>query len=158
MAKSKNACKHMNVKISTMLARTSAVVLIYPDKWPDDPFQAFCEVHENGEVWTVFQRRMGGLENFFRNWTSYKVGFGATDDEFWLGNEKLFFLTNQYNVKLRIDLRTIYGSYFYAEYDSFLLANESTNYTLTSIGIYSGNACLYSFYFNLTLITILPFC
>lgn len=31
----------------------SGTYIIYPDEWPADPFQVYCEVHENGEVWTV---------------------------------------------------------------------------------------------------------
>lgn len=41
----------------------------------------------------VFQRRVGGSINFFRDWDSYKRGFGNLGTEFWLGNDCLHLLT-----------------------------------------------------------------
>ena len=44
-------------------------------------------------VVVVVQTRMDGSENFFRNWTEYKLGFGQLHQENCLGNENIFHLT-----------------------------------------------------------------
>ncbi|XP_065934022.1 microfibril-associated glycoprotein 4-like [Magallana gigas] len=41
--------------------------------------------------WTVIQRRVNGLVDFYRNWTEYKNGFGYADHEYWIGLNSLFF-------------------------------------------------------------------
>jgi len=43
--------------------------------------------------WTVLQRRVGGSVNFERTWSEYVNGFGDWNNEFWLGLEKIHYLT-----------------------------------------------------------------
>ncbi|XP_071820706.1 fibrinogen-like protein A isoform X2 [Apostichopus japonicus] len=89
---------------------------------------------------SVFQRRVNGSVDFYRNWTSYKEGFGELSHEFWLGNDKIYYLTNQGNCQLRIDLVSKYGAPYYANYDLFRINDESDKYRLSGVGKFSGTA------------------
>ena len=91
----------------------------------------------------TFQRRVDGTVDFYRNWTSYKEGFGSPDHEFWLGNEKLYYLSNQKRYTIRIDLVNRYGSPYYAKFDFFRINDETDKYRLSEVGTYSGTAGLF---------------
>ncbi|XP_069600493.1 fibrinogen-like protein 1 isoform X7 [Ranitomeya imitator] len=95
-----------------------------------------------GGGWTVFQRRSDGTQNFYRNWTDYKQGFGdftTVMGEYWLGNDNLHFLTLQDDYILRIDLWDFEGQRRYADYKSFRVGDEESAYQI-SCGEYSGTA------------------
>ena len=89
--------------------------------------------------WTVFQKRLDGSVDFFRNWNNYRRGFGNLNGEFWLGLETLHRITNEKKYMLRIELENFKGERRYAEYDKFIIGDEKQNYKLT-LGTYSGNA------------------
>ncbi|KAL5006658.1 hypothetical protein ScPMuIL_015464 [Solemya velum] len=98
----------------------------------DSPFSVVCEVHRD-EVWTLIQRRMDGSVNFYRNWRDYKHGFGDLESEFWMGNENMFYLTNQASYKLRIDMWDWdgkVGNHYFSESQYFFLDNETSFYQL----------------------------
>ena len=79
----------------------------------------FCDLITNGGGWTVFQKRLDGSVDFFRNWKSYKNGFGDLNKEFWLGNDNLHRLTFSEDVMLRVDMEDFDGNIKYAEYTTF---------------------------------------
>ncbi|KAJ8034016.1 Ryncolin-2 [Holothuria leucospilota] len=87
----------------------------------------------------VIQRLQDGSILFNRNWTEYKTGFGFLSQEFWIGNEKLSFLTNQNTYELRIDVTSIDGLSFFVTYNKFRISDEYSEYKLTSVGEYSGS-------------------
>ena len=58
----------------------------------------------------------------------------------WAGNENLAQLTASDSWNLRVDLWDWAGVYAYAEYPDFKFGDTATNYTLASLGTYSGNA------------------
>ena len=96
--------------------------------------QVFCDQNTDGGGWTVVQRRMDGSENFFRNWTEYKIGFGQLHKEHWLGNQEMYLLTSHAFFKgseLRIDMQVKGEStQRWAKYSQFNINGEYTGYTL----------------------------
>ena len=77
----------------------------------------------------MFQKRIDGSVNFYRDWVEYKNGFGNLDGEFWLGLHKIYRLTNSERYQLRVDLEDTEGN---------AISNEMAKYQL-SIGTYSGS-------------------
>lgn len=95
-----------------------------------------------GGGWTVFQRRGNynkSQDYFYKDWFNYSVGFGDLNEDFWLGNEWIFSLTNQGNYSLRIDMKDKDGNKRYALYDQFWIENEKHLYRMHVSG-YSGDA------------------
>ncbi|XP_071836644.1 uncharacterized protein [Apostichopus japonicus] len=115
----------------------NGIYTIKPINWTGSPFGVLCNMTDGGG-WTVFQRRVDGSVDFYRNWTSYKEGFGELDHEFWLGNDKLYYLSNQGDYQIRIDLVNVNGVPYYAKYDLFRINDESDNYTLSEVGNFNG--------------------
>ncbi|KAK1804365.1 hypothetical protein P4O66_020373, partial [Electrophorus voltai] len=102
-------------------------------------FHVFCDMEASDGGWTLIQRRLDGTISFNRTWDEYKKGFGSLTGEFWLGNDKIHWLTAARAMALRLELEDLDGIKEYAQYDDFYVANESLNYQLT-IGEYSGTA------------------
>ena len=127
-----NNCKDALTKGQT----TSRIYIIQPDSQP--AFQVYCDMETDGGGWTVFQRRMDGSVNFYRNWTDYQQGFGNLNGEFWLGLEKIHRLTST-ATELRVDMQDFEGNSAYAEYTSFSVGDSASKYNLTVSG-YSGTA------------------
>jgi len=102
----------------------------------------------------LIQQHVNGSEAFNRSWEEYKVGFNDTRGNYWLGNEQLHQLTVNGSYKLRLDLqrRDTNGTWDYAEYSSFTVLSEATNYTLLVSG-YSGNTGDYFIYHNRMMFT-----
>ena len=93
----------------------------------------------DGGGWTVFQRRQDGSVHFYRNWTDYEDGFGNLTGEFWLGLGKINRLTKEQSNTLRVDLGDFDGNTSYAQYTTFSVGDNTTEYILT-VGGYSGTA------------------
>ena len=93
----------------------------------------------DGGGWTVFQRRQDGSVDFYRYWTDYEDGFGNLTGEFWLGLSKIHRLTQEGSNSLRVDLKNSTNYAAYAQYSTFSVGDNTTEYTLT-VGGYSGTA------------------
>ncbi|KAK3727782.1 hypothetical protein RRG08_017223 [Elysia crispata] len=97
-----------------------------------------CDTVTEGGGWIIIQRRSTGDVDFYRDWDTYKRGFGNLDTDFWLGNENIHIITSSGEYELRVELR-YQGQSKFAVYDRFSLAGESDNYRI-SLGKYSGIA------------------
>ncbi|XP_044006364.1 angiopoietin-4 [Aphidius gifuensis] len=104
--------------------------------------KVYCEQEIADGGWTVIQRRDDfgePKENFNRDWTDYKNGFGDPAREFWLGNENIYMLTNNDDYSLRVELEDFEGNKRYAQYSHFKVYSEGEYYKLEIDG-YEGNA------------------
>ncbi|XP_059164086.1 ficolin-2-like [Physella acuta] len=98
-----------------------------------------CDTVTDGGGWTIFQRRVTGIVDFYRNWTEYKNGFGDYGiGDFYLGNENIYCLSLKYFYEMRFDM-TYKGNNYYARYSTFSFLSESQGYKISVSG-YSGTA------------------
>lgn len=95
-------------------------------------------LYEN--MWVVIQRRQEGGISFYRSWDDYKRGFGNPFREFFIGLDRIYYLTNSTPHELLIQLEDFNETNTYALYDEFLVGNENEKYQLKKLGAYSGNA------------------
>lgn len=116
----------------------SGMYLLKPEN-ANKLLQAWCDMRHDPGGWTVILRRQDGSVNFFRNWDTYKQGFGNIDGEYWLGLENIYWLTNQGTYKLLVTLEDWSGRKTFAEYASFRIESEADFYRLR-VGRYHGNA------------------
>ncbi|CAL1270626.1 unnamed protein product [Larinioides sclopetarius] len=85
--------------------------------------------------WTVIQRGKFPIQqDFYKDWESYKNGFGNLKEEFWLGNENIRVLC-QKGWEIRFDLQDEKGEKGFALYQNFNLSGE--NYRIAISG-YTG--------------------
>ncbi|KAK3787085.1 hypothetical protein RRG08_013462 [Elysia crispata] len=100
--------------------------------------QILCDTHTDGGGWIIFQRRTRGDVDFYRDWSSYKAGFGSLTGDFWLGNDAIHTLTDQHPYELRVDMLYEHQPNF-AVYSSFRIEDEANKYRLR-LGSFSGTA------------------
>ncbi|RUS73925.1 hypothetical protein EGW08_018315 [Elysia chlorotica] len=112
--------------------------VIYNNEFPGVDTPLLCDTVTDGGGWIVIQRRSTGDVDFYRNWKSYKVGFGTLDNDFWLGNDNIHTITSTGKYELRVDLK-YNGTSKFALYDKFVIDSEDDKYKL-HVGTYSGTA------------------
>ncbi|XP_052319694.1 tenascin-N-like isoform X4 [Oncorhynchus keta] len=126
-------------QIKTNGNMASGIYTIYINSDRTKPMDVYCDMDTDGGGWVVLQRRNNGQMDFMKRWRQYMAGFGNMTDEFWLGLDNIYELTNtptQY--ELRVDLG-VGSEKAYAVYDNFKIAPAKQKFKLT-IGKYRGTA------------------
>ncbi|XP_017025477.1 microfibril-associated glycoprotein 4-like [Drosophila kikkawai] len=120
-------------------SQKSGVTEIRVPEYSDNPFKVACDQESHGGGWTIILRRTDGSEDFFREWKDYEKGFGQVDGEYFVGLGPLHALTSSVEQELLIILEDIAGE-GYELYDNFRVSGVHNNYTLESVGNYTGTA------------------
>ncbi|XP_060666893.1 fibrinogen-like protein 1 isoform X1 [Drosophila nasuta] len=100
-------------------------------------FDVLCDSQLAGPGWIVIQQRVGGDENFNRDWATYRKGFGSFESDFFLGLEKIHRITSLQRFELYIHLVAQNGRTYNARYDDFKISDEDNGYAL-SLGKFNG--------------------
>ncbi|XP_060649709.1 fibrinogen-like protein 1 [Drosophila nasuta] len=100
-------------------------------------FNVLCDSQLAGPGWIVIQQRVGGNENFTRDWATYRKGFGSFESDFFLGLEKIHRITSLQRFELYIHLVHRNGRTLNARYDDFKISDEDNGYAL-SLGKFTG--------------------
>ncbi|XP_053674634.1 fibrinogen C domain-containing protein 1-like [Anopheles nili] len=90
--------------------------------------------------WIVFQARFDGSVDFYRSWKAYREGFGDTQNEHWLGLNKLHKMLSQQPHELLITMENFENEIKYAHYDAFVIGNEDAKFEIKTLGKYTGTA------------------
>lgn len=113
---------------------------VYPIRLPNRKIvNVWCDMETSDGGWIVIQRRIDGSVNFARPWDDYAFGFGNPNSEYWLGNDNLYWLSNNKNYSIQFELWDWDDNYAYALYDFFRVGTEQKKFQLTIQG-YTGTA------------------
>ncbi|XP_067685874.1 techylectin-5B-like [Haliotis asinina] len=106
----------------------SGIFLIHPYMAPS-PFKVKCRMEYGGN--TYIQIHDDGSTHFNRSWQEYKDGFGDLTKDFWLGNDKIAYITNGRSQLLLFKTKDISSTVYRQRiYKSFTLSQDGL-YTMT---------------------------
>lgn len=90
----------------------------------------YCDQTSEDGGWIFLQHRSSPFNmSFFRDWNSYKNGFGVLDGEHWLGNDAIHRITTTPR-KLAIQLESSDGDSVQIYYLNFTVSHEDENYRM----------------------------
>lgn len=89
--------------------------------------------------WIVVLHRESDALSFNRTWAEYKKGFGHHDNNFFIGLDAIHKLTKDGKYKLRYEVKTKGGKWYWGEYKRVVVGNEDDLYAL-NVDTPSGDA------------------
>jgi len=129
-----------NCAEATVNSKQSGIYEIHIPSYSKHPFKVTCDAETRGGNWTIILRRLDGSEIFYRNWNTFKKGFGKLDGEFFLGLDKIHALTEEYSSELLVVLEDFEGDERYETYERFGISGEDEQYALNTLGKSNGTA------------------
>ncbi|KAL7740763.1 hypothetical protein ACLKA6_012377 [Drosophila palustris] len=129
-----------NCAEATANSKPSGIYEILIPSYSKHHFRVTCDAETQGGGWTIILRRMDGSVDFYRNWNTYKKGFGDLDGEFFLGLDKIHALTAEYSQELLVVLEDFEGTEKFEKYEKFAIGDEDEQFALHTLGKASGTA------------------
>ncbi|XP_071954761.1 ficolin-1-like [Antedon mediterranea] len=109
------------------------------------PVDVICDMDTDDGGWTVIQRRSDGSCPFNNTWDEYVNGFGSVDDEYWLGLENIYQLSEgSANGVLRVEITDYSGNEYYATYSFGIVENSRYRARFTHIEGNAGDSLSYN--------------
>ncbi|XP_059148116.1 techylectin-like protein [Physella acuta] len=101
-----------------------------------------CDTLTDGGGWTIFQRRISGAVDFYRNWEEYKIGFGNFDaGEFYLESQSYKISYQQHSGNAGDDLQTSSIRRMFSTYDKDNDVDNSRHCAVTFHGAWWYSLC-----------------
>ena len=96
------------------------------------------------------QMKVDSSASFNRNWNHFKKGFNDSSGNFWLGNEKIYQMTQSGSCTLRIIFTVSSPNQVqFADYKGFKIGSEANGYQILSASISSNNVSFDSLSFRI---------
>ncbi|XP_061190658.1 techylectin-5B-like [Saccostrea echinata] len=109
---------------------SSGVYEIFPHGNISSPVRVECDMETLDSAWTVIQKRVNGSLSFYRAWDEYKNGFGAPEQDIWIGNDVIHQLTKGNDSSLYVSITLVNDTTLYELYNRFSVSDEEENYQL----------------------------
>ncbi|MEO0687419.1 MAG: fibrinogen-related domain-containing protein, partial [Cyanobacteria bacterium J06649_11] len=93
--------------------------------------KVYCDMTTQGGGWIVMQKRLDGSVDFYRDWKTFKNGFGDAYGEYWLGNDFVHQYTNSHPTEMLAEATAFDDVRVVAMLKGFKLGDEAVSqYTL----------------------------
>jgi len=96
----------------------------------------------------LIQQNFGESLFFERTWNELLVEQGHQSGDYWIGLETIHQLTKDGRYKLRLDMQSRDGTWYWEEYNTFTVQDSSDNYYMTVYGVVGNTGADGSMYYQ----------